>query len=95
MGMLQSVPQAVPLLLPQPAPGLPQVDDSSGELAGFVTIRDITRPLVLSVTINGAMEHPMLKQPVIGSDNIWLPQGADDLDTRSEPASLTDVFLMH
>lgn len=39
---------------------------SSGELTGFVTIRGITRPLVLSVTINGAIEHPMLKTPVIG-----------------------------
>ena len=36
-----------------------------------------------------------LKQPVIGSDNIWLPQGADDLEAAAEPASVTDVFLMH
>ena len=42
------------------------LNESSGELTGFVTIRDITRPIVLSVTINGAMDHPMLKMPVIG-----------------------------
>ena len=42
------------------------LNESSGELTGFVTIRDITRPIVLSVTINGAMDHPMLKTPVIG-----------------------------
>lgn len=41
-------------------------NESSGELTGFVTIREITRPIVLSVTINGAMDHPMLKTPVIG-----------------------------
>ncbi len=42
------------------------LNESSGELTGFVTIRDITRPIVLSVTINGAMDHPMLNTPVIG-----------------------------
>jgi polyisoprenoid-binding protein YceI len=42
------------------------VDDSSGEMTGFITIRDVTRPIVLSVVINGAMEHPMMKTPVIG-----------------------------
>ena len=41
-------------------------NESGGELTGFVTIRDITKPVVLSVVINGAMEHPMLKTPVIG-----------------------------
>ena len=42
------------------------ISESVGELTGFVTIRDITRPIVLSVTINGAMDHPILKTPVIG-----------------------------
>jgi polyisoprenoid-binding protein YceI len=42
------------------------LSETLGELTGFVTIRDITRPLVLSITINGAMEHPVLKKPVIG-----------------------------
>ena len=42
------------------------LNDSLGELTGFVTIRDITRPLVLAVSINGAMQHPALNKPVIG-----------------------------
>lgn len=42
------------------------LNDSLGELTGFVTIRDVTRPIVLSVTINGAMVHPALNEPVIG-----------------------------
>lgn len=40
--------------------------DNTGTLTGFVTIRDVTRPLVLAVTINGAMNHPMRNVPVIG-----------------------------
>jgi polyisoprenoid-binding protein YceI len=42
------------------------LNESVGELIGFVTIRDITKPIVLSVVINGAMDHPMLNKPVIG-----------------------------
>ena len=41
-------------------------NETSGELSGFITIRDITKPIVLSVVINGAMQHPMLDTPVIG-----------------------------
>ena len=46
--------------------GYKPLNDSLGELTGFVTIRDVTRPLVLSVTMNGAMQHPALNKPVIG-----------------------------
>jgi polyisoprenoid-binding protein YceI len=42
------------------------ISDHEGTLTGFVTIRDITKPLVLSVKINGAMNHPMQNIPVIG-----------------------------
>lgn len=42
------------------------LSESLGELTGFVTIRDVTRPIVFSVTLNGAMEHPALNKPVIG-----------------------------
>jgi polyisoprenoid-binding protein YceI len=42
------------------------LNESVGELIGFVTIRDITKPIALSVVINGAMDHPMLNKPVIG-----------------------------
>ena len=41
-------------------------NESTGELTGFVTIRDVTKPIVLSVVMNGAMQHPMLNTPVIG-----------------------------
>ena len=37
-----------------------------GKLEGFLTVRDVTQPVVLDVEINGAMEHPMLDKPVIG-----------------------------
>jgi polyisoprenoid-binding protein YceI len=40
--------------------------DSQGLLKGQVTIRGITRPLELAVTINGAMENPLSGKPVIG-----------------------------
>ena len=39
---------------------------ATGVLKGSVTIRGITRPLDLEVTINGAMEHPLSGKPVIG-----------------------------
>lgn len=42
------------------------VTDSVGKLNGHVTIRGITKPLTLDVTINGAMQHPMSGTPVIG-----------------------------
>ena len=71
-------------------------NESLGELTGFVTIRDITRPIVLSVVINGAMEHPMLNKPVIGfsatgtlrrSDfglDRFVPMVADEVEIRIE-----------
>lgn len=40
--------------------------ETAGELHGFVTIRGITRPLSLAMSINGAMENPITKTPVIG-----------------------------
>ena len=41
-------------------------NESTGELTGFVTIREITKPVVLSIQINGAIQHPALNTPVIG-----------------------------
>lgn len=41
-------------------------DEESGVLEGEVTIRGVTRPLELDVTINGAMAHPMTGTPVLG-----------------------------
>ena len=42
------------------------VTEFAGKLNGRVTIRGITRPLVLDVTINGAIENPITNVPVIG-----------------------------
>lgn len=72
------------------------LNDSLGELTGYVTIRDVTKPITLTVTINGAMEHPMLKKPVIGfsatgslirSDfdlDRFVPMVADEVEIRIE-----------
>ncbi len=37
-------------------------------VTGDLTIKDITRPVVLDVTVNGGGEHPMLKVPSVGFD---------------------------
>ncbi len=37
-------------------------------VAGDLTIKDITKPVTLDVTLNGAGEHPMKKVPAIGFD---------------------------
>lgn len=42
------------------------IDDSHGTLSGQVTIRGITMPLTLDVTINGAMVNPITEVPTIG-----------------------------
>ena len=38
------------------------------KVSGDLTIKDITRPVVLDVTLNKAGEHPMKKVPAIGFD---------------------------
>ena len=72
------------------------LNESLGELIGFVTIREITKPVVLSVQINGAMQHPALNTPVIGfsasgslkrSDfglNRFVPMVGDQVEIRIE-----------
>lgn len=37
-------------------------------VTGDLTIKDVTKPVVLDVTINGAGEHPMMKVPSVGFD---------------------------
>lgn len=41
-------------------------DERQGVLKGQVTIRGISRPLELAMTINGAIENPISGQPAIG-----------------------------
>ena len=38
------------------------------KVTGDLTIKDITRPVVLDVTLNKAADHPMTKAPTIGFD---------------------------
>ena len=38
------------------------------KVTGNLTIKDVTRPVVLDVTLNKAAEHPMKKVPAIGFD---------------------------
>ena len=40
--------------------------DNEGILTGNVTIRGITKPLELAVTLNNALVHPLLNIPVVG-----------------------------
>lgn len=42
------------------------ISEKEGILHGHVTIRNVTEPLELAVTLNNAMVHPMLDIPVIG-----------------------------
>jgi len=35
-------------------------------LTGDLTIKDTTKPVTLTVTVNNAMMHPMAKKPVVG-----------------------------
>lgn len=70
--------------------------DRAGTLHGLVTIRGITKPLALTVEINGAMQNPMTKKPVIGvsakgslrrSDfelDRFIPAVADEVDIAIE-----------
>jgi len=72
------------------------INDSEGALSGQVTIRGITRPLILTVKINGAMVNPLTSKPVIGlsasgyvqrSDfglDRFIPAVADRVDLRIE-----------
>ena len=41
---------------------------STGRVTGDLTIRGITRPVTLDVTLNKAAQHPMLKVPTLGLD---------------------------
>jgi len=40
--------------------------DGTYNLTGDLTIKDVTKPVMLQVTVNAAMMHPMSKKPVVG-----------------------------
>ncbi len=60
-------------------------------------------PLTISLNHGGRGQNVLssdgaafwLTQPVVGQDNIWLPDGATALEPRMRPAGAGDVFLTH
>lgn len=60
-------------------------------------------PLSMSINHKGRGQNVIstdgailwLTQPVVGSDNIWLPQGAEALKPGMRPEDPMDVFLVH
>ena len=45
-----------------------KVDDSHGTIVGDMTIRGVTKPVTLAVTLNKAGQHPMTKDESVGFD---------------------------
>ena len=45
---------------------LTQADGTTGTLTGDLTIKGITKPVTLDVTLLGAMEHPLSKKDTLG-----------------------------
>jgi len=72
------------------------ISASEGAMTGQITIRGITKPLILTVRINGAMVNPITSRPVIGisatgyllrSDfgmDRFIPAVADRIDLKME-----------
>ncbi len=55
--------------------------DTDGKLTGFVTIRDVTKPLVLAVRLNGTAVIPYNNKPAVGFSASGTLKRADfDLD---------------
>ncbi len=46
--------------------GLTATGANTGKLAGNLTFLGVTKPVTLDVTLNGAMDHPMRKVPMLG-----------------------------
>ncbi|WP_269789850.1 YceI family protein [Stenotrophomonas sp. Iso1] len=63
-------------------------------VTGDLTVKGVTKPVVLDVTINGAGEHPMMKVPSVGFDatttfkrsefgiGAYVPNVSDDVKVR-------------
>ncbi|MEL7480294.1 MAG: YceI family protein [Pseudomonadota bacterium] len=48
--------------------GLTQADDATGTLTGDLTIKGVTKPVTLDVTLLGAGNHPLNQKPTVGID---------------------------
>ena len=69
------------------------ISDSEGALSGQVTIRGITKPLILTVRINGAMVNPISSKPAIGISASGYLQRSDFGLDRFIPAVADRVEL--
>ena len=67
--------------------------DGGGVLEGVVTIRDITKPLKLNVTINGAMTNPISRKPVVGVSATGVLKRSDFELDRFIPAVSDEVSI--
>lgn len=45
-----------------------KTDDTHGTIVGDMTIRGVTKPVTLNVTLNKAGQHPMTKDEAVGFD---------------------------
>ena len=69
------------------------ISESEGALSGQVTIRGITKPLILTVRINGAMVNPISSKPAIGISASGYLQRSDFGLDRFIPAVADRVEL--
>ena len=67
--------------------------DGAYQVAGNLTIKDVTQPVTLAVTINGAMNHPMSGDPVIGLDASGSVLRSDFGMGKAAPAVSDEVQL--
>ena len=63
------------------------------KVTGDLTIKDITRPVVLDVVLNGRSEHPMRKVPAIGFDATATLKRSEFGLGRNVPAVSDEVTL--
>lgn len=67
--------------------------DGKLKVTGNLTIKDITRPVVLDVTLNGSGEHPMRKVQAIGFDATATVKRSDFGIGKYAPAVSDEVSL--
>jgi polyisoprenoid-binding protein YceI len=68
-------------------------DDKPSTIEGNLTIKGITKPVVLTVTSFKAMPHPMLKKDAIGADAHTVVKRSDFNMSKHAPAVSDDVRI--
>lgn len=76
--------------------GFERTGEAHGTLSGDLTIRGVTQPVKLDVTLNGYAPNPLTKQPTLGFSarghfsrakfglTTWFPAVGDDMTVRIE-----------